>query len=110
VKLSDQKEVSQPDLNDMEGCLFVREVTKIRQKDGKPKEYFSAGQPLANGLEVILIILFPTWREMGSEAGSQAVSILKEFMYIHTIRTYATHLLEDGMDIITLKDLLIHQI
>jgi site-specific recombinase XerD len=46
---------------------------------------------------------------MGSEAGSQSGRHSKE-VHVHTLRhTYATHLLEDGMDIITLKDLLIHQ-
>jgi site-specific recombinase XerD len=56
-------------------------------------------------LEVILIMVFPTWREMGSEAGSQSGRHSKE-VHVHTLRhTYATHLLEDGMDIITLKDL-----
>jgi site-specific recombinase XerD len=39
--------------------------------------------------------------EAGSQSGKHSVHT-----YIHT---YATHLLEDGMDIITLKDLLIHQ-
>jgi hypothetical protein len=35
---------------------------------------------------------------------TKAVGIQKKFMYISR-QTYATHLLEDGMDIITLKDL-----
>jgi site-specific recombinase XerD len=41
---------------------------------------------------------------MGSEAGSQSKH--SKEVHVHTLRhTYATHLLEDGMDIITLKDL-----
>jgi site-specific recombinase XerD len=35
---------------------------------------------------------------------------VKKEVHTHTLRhSYATHLLEDGMDIITLKDLLGHQ-
>jgi site-specific recombinase XerD len=36
--------------------------------------------------------------------GSQAVSIQKE-VHVHTYNRICSHLLEDGMDIITLKDL-----
>jgi site-specific recombinase XerD len=38
------------------------------------------------------------------EAGNQSGGHSKE-VHVHTCQTYATHLLEDGMDIITLKDL-----
>lgn len=46
---------------------------------------------------------------MGCEASRQAAGVKKE-VHTHTLRhSYATHLLEDGMDIMTIKDLLEHQ-
>lgn len=46
---------------------------------------------------------------MGCEASRQAAGVKKE-VHTHTLgHSYATHLLEDGMDIMTLKDLLGHQ-
>jgi site-specific recombinase XerD len=41
------------------------------------------------------------WGEAGNQSGGHSKEV-----HVHTLRqTYATHLLEDGMDIITLKDL-----
>jgi hypothetical protein len=54
--------------------------------------------------EVILIIGIPNVACNGVKQVTKAVGIQKKFMYIHYV-TYVTHLLEDGMDIITLKDL-----
>ena len=43
------------------------------------------------------------------KTASKAARILKETT-VHTLRhTYATHLLEDGLDIMTIKDLLGHE-
>jgi site-specific recombinase XerD len=39
---------------------------------------------------------------------SKAAGITKE-VCVHTLGTFATHLLEDGLDIITLKNLLGHE-
>jgi hypothetical protein len=68
---------------DMESCLFVREDYKIHQSGKTPRVPFN-GQPLLMELEVILIMVFPTWREMAVKQVAKAVGILKE------VRTYIT--------------------
>lgn len=76
----------------------------------KPQDYLFNGQPLANGAG-------GDFDNRYSQRGVQwavkqvakAAGIKKE-VHVHTLRhSYATHLLEDGMDIITLKELLGHQ-
>ena len=111
---------------------FDRKQLKVVQGKGKKDRYVPLSVHLIRGLmryiecEKPLDYLFngqPNERAGGdfdsrySQRGVQwavkqvakAVGIQKE-VHVHTLRhTYATHLLEDGMDIITLKDLLGHQ-
>jgi hypothetical protein len=69
---------------DMESCLFVRGLQKYI-KAAKPQEYLFNGQPLANGAGGDFDNGYSQRGVMGSEAGSQAVSIQKKFMYIHYV-------------------------
>ena len=77
---------------------------------GKLQDYLFNGQPLPTGSG-------GDFDNRYSQRGVQwavkqvakAAGIIKE-VHTHTLRhSYATHLLEDGMDIMTLKDLLGHQ-
>ena len=46
---------------------------------------------------------------MGGKTGKKGEGIIKD-INVHTLRhTFATHLLEDGLDIMSVKDLLGHQ-
>lgn len=76
----------------------------------KPKDWIFNGQPLPNRAG-------GDFDSRYSQRGvqwvikqvSKAAGITKE-VHVHSLRhSYATHLLEDGMDIITLKELLGHQ-
>jgi site-specific recombinase XerD len=110
VQLSEKEVFSQPDLNGYGKLPVCARGLQKYIKAAKPQEYLFNGQPLANGAG-------GDFDNRYSQRGvkwavkqvAKAVGILKE-VHVHTLRhTYATHLLEDGMDIITLKDLLIHQ-
>ena len=88
---------------------LIRGLKKYIEAE-KPQEYLCNGQPLANGAG-------GDFDNRYSQRGVQwavkqvakAAGIKKE-VHTHTLRhSYATHLLEDGMDIMTLKDLLGHQ-
>lgn len=111
---------------------FDRKQLKVVQGKGKKDRYVPLSEHLIRGLKKYIAAekpqdyLFngqPIERVGGdfdnrySQRGVQwavkqaakAAGIKKE-VYTHTLRhSYATHLLEDGMDIMTLKDLLGHQ-
>jgi site-specific recombinase XerD len=111
---------------------FDRKMLHVRQGKGKKDRYVPLSDILIRGLNNYLsaeqpsIWLFngkPEGRAGGdfdsrySQRGVQwavkqaqkQAGILKE-MTVHTLRhTYATHLLEDGLDIMTIKDLLGHE-
>lgn len=87
---------------------LIRGLKKYIQGE-KPQDYLFNGQPIERsggdfdsrysqrGVQWVI-------KQVCKQAG-----IIKE-VHTHTLRhSYATHLLEDGMDIITLKDLLGHQ-
>lgn len=88
---------------------LIRGLKKYIENE-KPQDYLFNGQPLPDRSG-------GDFDSRYSQRGVQwavkqvakAAGILKE-VHTHTLRhSYATHLLEDGMDIMTLKDLLGHQ-
>ena len=111
---------------------FDRKMLHVRQGKGKKDRYVPLCDMLIGGLRKYIFSenpgqwLFngkPDGRAGGdfdsrySQRGIQwavkearkAAGIIKE-MTVHTLRhTYATHLLEDGLDIMTIKDLLGHE-
>jgi len=111
---------------------FDRKMLHVRQGKGKKDRYLPLSDILIRGLKNYIDAEKPdTWLFNGKPEGraggdfdsrysqrgvqwavNQArkeAGIIKE-MTVHTLRhTYATHLLEDGLDIITIKELLGHE-
>jgi integrase/recombinase XerD len=103
---------------------FERNMIHIRQGKGKKDRYVPLGVNLSRGLKTYLQAESPhKWlfngkdhRECFSQMGVQwAVreaakkSGIQKHVTVHTLRhTYATHLLEDGLDIVSIKELLGH--
>lgn len=111
---------------------FDRKQLKIVQGKGKKDRYVPLSEHLIRGLKKYIEAEKPTeylfngqpieraggdFDSRYSQRGVQwvikqvakAAGVKKE-VHVHTLRhSYATHLLEDGMDIMTLKDLLGHQ-
>ena len=88
---------------------LIRGLKKYIEAE-KPQDYLFNGQALANGSGGDFDNRYSQrgvqWavRQVAKAAG------VKKEVHTHTLRhSYATHLLEDGMDIMTLKDLLGHQ-
>lgn len=121
-------EVRNIKLNDLD---FDRSILHVRQGKGKKDRYAPLGNFLVNALSSYISIYEPrTWlfdaqRVKGrveefdknfSKRGIQwairaaaKLAGIKKDVNVHTLRhTFATHLLEDGLDILSIKELLGH--
>lgn len=103
---------------------FDRNMIHIRQGKGRKDRYVPLGEHLARGLKKYLDAEKPVkWLFNGkdhqqpfSPRGTQWVvreaskkTDIKKQISVHTLRhTYATHLLEQGLDIVSIKELLGH--
>ena len=102
---------------------FDRKMLHVRKGKGKKDRYVPLGDILIRGLKKYIELENPQqWLFNGKPNGysqkgvqwavkqaKKEAGIIKK-MTVHTLRhTYATHLLEDGLDIITIKDLLGHE-
>jgi len=103
---------------------FDRNMIHVRQGKGRKDRYVPIGLHLSRGLKKYLHAEQPVkWlfngkdhREGFSPRGVQWVvreatkkTQIKKQVTVHTLRhTYATHLLEDGLDIVSIKELLGH--
>lgn len=103
---------------------FERNLIHVRQSKGRKDRYVPIGINLSRGLKKYLEAEHPyKWlfngkdhREGFSQKGVQWVvreatkkSGIQKQVTVHTLRhTYATHLLEDGLDIVSIKELLGH--
>lgn len=103
---------------------FDRNLIHVRQSKGRKDRYVPIGVTLSRGLKKYLDAVCPTkWlfngkdhHEAFSQRGVQwAVreatkkTHIQKQVTVHTLRhTYATHLLEDGLDIVSIKELLGH--
>lgn len=103
---------------------FERNMIHVRQGKGRKDRYVPIGIHLSRGLKTYLETVCPKkWLFNGkdhhegfSQKGVQWVvrestkkSGIQKQVTVHTLRhTYATHLLEDGLDIVSIKELLGH--
>lgn len=102
-----------------------RGMVHVRQGKGRKDRYVPLGQMLTRGLLQYLEAENPqgylfTGKDHNSQLSQQGVQwVVKEArkkarilkpLCVHTLRhSYATHLLEDGLDILSIKDLLGHE-
>ncbi len=102
---------------------FQRNMIHVRQGKGRKDRYVPIGENLSRGLKTYLDAEHPhKWlfngkdRQGFSQKGVQWVvreaarkTAIQKQVTVHTLRhTYATHLLEDGLDIVSIKELLGH--
>jgi len=103
---------------------FERNMIHIRQSKGRKDRYVPIGTHLSRGLKKYLKDESPhKWlfngkkhHECFSQKGIQWIvrestkkTSIQKHVTVHTLRhTYATHLLEDGLDIVSIKELLGH--
>lgn len=102
---------------------FQRNMIHVRQGKGRKDRYVPLGENLSRGLKTYLQAEHPQkWlfngkdRKGFSQKGVQWVvreaarkTAIQKQVTVHTLRhTYATHLLEDGLDIVSIKELLGH--
>lgn len=103
---------------------FGRNMIHVRQSKGRKDRYVPIGMHLSRGLKTYLEAEHPhKWLFNGkdhhegfSQKGVQWVvrestkkTSIQKHVTVHTLRhTYATHLLEDGLDIVSIKELLGH--
>lgn len=103
---------------------FERNMIHVRQGKGGKDRYVPIGTHLSRGLKKYLETQLPhKWifngkshQEHFSQKGVQWVvrestkkTSIQKHVTVHTLRhTYATHLLEDGLDIVSIKELLGH--
>jgi integrase/recombinase XerD len=115
-------EVRQLEIKDVD---FDRGMLHIRQGKGRKDRYVPLGKLLSKGIKDYLNNEKPhKWLFNGkdhhqefSQRGVQWVlgeavkkTKIKKDVSVHTLRhSYATHLLEDGLDIVTIKELLGHE-
>jgi integrase/recombinase XerD len=92
---------------------FERNMIHVRQSKGRKDRYVPIGENLCRGLKNYLA---SEVHEGFSQKGVQWVvrettrkTGIQKQMTVHTLRhTYATHLLEEGLDIVSIKELLGH--
>jgi integrase/recombinase XerD len=103
---------------------FERNMLHVRQGKGRKDRYVPIGENLCRGIKAYLTSEVPhKWLFNGkdkhegfSQKGVQWVvreatrkSGIQKQVTVHTLRhTYATHLLEEGLDIVSIKELLGH--
>jgi integrase len=111
---------------------FDRLMLHVRQGKGKKDRYVPLSEHLVRGLKSYIAAESPQdWLFNGQPEGraggdfdgrysqrgvqwavnqARKAAGIQKLMTVHTLRhTYATHLLEDGLDIVTIKDLLGHE-
>ena len=111
---------------------FDRQMLHVRQGKGKKDRYVPLGKHLVRGLKKYIAAENPElWLFNGKPDGGAGGDFdsrysqrgvqwavnqarkdagITKAMTVHTLRhTYATHLLEDGLDIMSIKDLLGHE-